>query len=154
MSYPIYVVQYNINTNYNKEKKCTRRIAAIIIICCVKNEVDINIASKVELKSTIAVAVVVVSAAGGNGVREERIQVTFVPKHKGDTSGAYTESGIAVDKVSSNVDQGRHRNLSIRRLLMHLLSSRKRMQNSKRLRGSVPKMTCVKRRSLKKRTNV
>jgi len=54
--------------------------------------------------NALAVAVVV-SAAGGNGVREERIQVTFVPKHKGDTSGAYTESGIAVDKVSSNVDQ-------------------------------------------------
>ena len=54
--------------------------------------------------NALAVAVVV-SAAGGDGVQEERIQVTFVPKHKGDTSGAYTESGIAVDKVSSNVDQ-------------------------------------------------
>ena len=54
--------------------------------------------------NALAVAVVV-SAAGGDGVQEERIQVTFVPKHKGDTSGAYTESAIAVDKVSSSGDK-------------------------------------------------
>ena len=39
--------------------------------------------------NALAVAVVA-SAAGGDGVQEERIQVTFVPKHK-EILGAYTE---------------------------------------------------------------